>query len=194
MAPPPVRPPRRRRSRLLAAVALAGAALLLATPAARAEPEADNWAVIVSSSRYWLNYRHTANALGIYQAVRRCGGGPRAAATVPSRHLCYGPRSARERLPAVEHFAGSPPTYPFPGAPPPAHTGWASRTTASCSCWPTSTPARPATRTPAPCSWPPAGRRPLPAPAPAPAGQGGAGGWTPTCCLPMPMWTIGAGR
>lgn len=31
----------------------------------------DTWAVIVSSSRYWLNYRHSANALGVYQAVRR---------------------------------------------------------------------------------------------------------------------------
>lgn len=31
----------------------------------------DTWAVIVSSSRYWLNYRHTANALAVYQAVRR---------------------------------------------------------------------------------------------------------------------------
>lgn len=31
----------------------------------------DTWAVIVSSSRYWLNYRHSANALAVYQAVRR---------------------------------------------------------------------------------------------------------------------------
>lgn len=37
----------------------------------------DTWAVIVSSSRYWLNYRHTANALGVYQSVRRWeAGGP----------------------------------------------------------------------------------------------------------------------
>lgn len=30
-------------------------------------------AVIVSTSRYWFNYRHTANALAIYQTLRRQG-------------------------------------------------------------------------------------------------------------------------
>lgn len=75
MPPAAFPPPRCRRSRLLPAVVLVCvAALLLATPAACTEAEADNWAVIVSSSRYWLNYRHTANALGVYQAVRRCAG------------------------------------------------------------------------------------------------------------------------
>lgn len=29
--------------------------------------------VIVSTSRYWLNYRHTANALAIYATVKRLG-------------------------------------------------------------------------------------------------------------------------
>lgn len=33
----------------------------------------DTWAVIVSSSRFWLNYRHTTNALGIYQSMKRLG-------------------------------------------------------------------------------------------------------------------------
>ena len=33
-----------------------------------------NWAVIVSSSRYWFNYRHTVNALSIYQVLRELGG------------------------------------------------------------------------------------------------------------------------
>ncbi len=32
----------------------------------------ETWAVIASSSRFWLNYRHTANALGIYNSIRRC--------------------------------------------------------------------------------------------------------------------------
>jgi glycosylphosphatidylinositol transamidase (GPIT) subunit GPI8 len=32
-----------------------------------------NYAVIVSSSRYWFNYRHAANALSIYQLLRRYG-------------------------------------------------------------------------------------------------------------------------
>ena len=57
-------------------VALLAAHLLLAVlSAARSgaagSPAADTWAVIVSSSRYWLNYRHASNALGVYQAVRR---------------------------------------------------------------------------------------------------------------------------
>jgi hypothetical protein len=32
-----------------------------------------NYAVIVSSSRYWFNYRHAANALSIYQLLRWYG-------------------------------------------------------------------------------------------------------------------------
>ncbi|QDZ19667.1 GPI-anchor transamidase [Chloropicon primus] len=36
-------------------------------------PNGSTWAVIVSTSRYWLNYRHTANALAMYQAVKRSG-------------------------------------------------------------------------------------------------------------------------
>ena len=32
----------------------------------------DTWAVIVNSSRFWLNYRHTANALGLYRSLRTC--------------------------------------------------------------------------------------------------------------------------
>ncbi|KAF9269030.1 hypothetical protein L218DRAFT_916553, partial [Marasmius fiardii PR-910] len=33
----------------------------------------NNWAVLVCSSRYWLNYRHMANALGMYRTVKRLG-------------------------------------------------------------------------------------------------------------------------
>ncbi|KZV90899.1 hypothetical protein EXIGLDRAFT_616317 [Exidia glandulosa HHB12029] len=37
----------------------------------------NNWAVLVSSSRYWFNYRHMANALGmrvtLYRTVKRLG-------------------------------------------------------------------------------------------------------------------------
>eukprot|EP01006_Ploeotia_vitrea_P028831 TRINITY_DN61465_c0_g1_i1.p1 TRINITY_DN61465_c0_g1~~TRINITY_DN61465_c0_g1_i1.p1 ORF type:complete len:447 (+),score=22.70 TRINITY_DN61465_c0_g1_i1:153-1493(+) len=36
-------------------------------------PYTNNWAVIVSASRYWFNYRHTANALGIYYTVKKMG-------------------------------------------------------------------------------------------------------------------------
>ena len=32
-----------------------------------------NWAVILSSSQYWFNYRHTINALAIYQVLRENG-------------------------------------------------------------------------------------------------------------------------
>lgn len=33
----------------------------------------DNWVVIVSTSRYWFNYRHLANALSIYNTVKKLG-------------------------------------------------------------------------------------------------------------------------
>ena len=33
----------------------------------------DTWAVIVSTSRFWQNYRHSANALAVYWAARRSG-------------------------------------------------------------------------------------------------------------------------
>lgn len=33
----------------------------------------NNWAVIVSTSRYWFNYRHTSNALAVYHAVKKLG-------------------------------------------------------------------------------------------------------------------------
>lgn len=76
---------RRRRSALLFAGAATRLLLALLCSAAHlsaavntsaasvGEGPVDTWAVIVDSSRYWLNYRHAANALGIYQAVRRWG-------------------------------------------------------------------------------------------------------------------------
>jgi glycosylphosphatidylinositol transamidase (GPIT) subunit GPI8 len=36
-------------------------------------PHTSNWAVIASTSRYWFNYRHVANALAIYRAVKQMG-------------------------------------------------------------------------------------------------------------------------
>ncbi|KAL5522350.1 GPI8 [Sanghuangporus baumii] len=33
----------------------------------------NNWAVLVSASRYWFNYRHMSNALGMYRTVKRLG-------------------------------------------------------------------------------------------------------------------------
>jgi phosphatidylinositol glycan class K len=35
--------------------------------------EWNNWAVLVSSSRFWFNYRHQANALLLYQTLRKHG-------------------------------------------------------------------------------------------------------------------------
>ncbi|KAK0473713.1 peptidase C13 family-domain-containing protein, partial [Armillaria novae-zelandiae] len=33
----------------------------------------NNWAVLVCASKYWFNYRHMANALGMYRTVKRLG-------------------------------------------------------------------------------------------------------------------------
>lgn len=33
----------------------------------------NNWAVLVSTSRFWFNYRHMANALSLYRTVKRLG-------------------------------------------------------------------------------------------------------------------------
>ena len=46
-------------------------ATLLALPATAAPSQhTENYAVIVSSSRYWFNYRHTVNALTLYRMLR----------------------------------------------------------------------------------------------------------------------------
>ena len=39
----------------------------------------DNWVVIVGTSRFWYNYRHVANAVGVYRSARRLG--------VPEDHI-----------------------------------------------------------------------------------------------------------
>eukprot|EP01130_Rhizamoeba_saxonica_P001030 TRINITY_DN10901_c0_g1_i1.p1 TRINITY_DN10901_c0_g1~~TRINITY_DN10901_c0_g1_i1.p1 ORF type:complete len:392 (-),score=74.82 TRINITY_DN10901_c0_g1_i1:34-1209(-) len=33
----------------------------------------NNWAVLVSTSRFWFNYRHSSNVLGFYRTVKRLG-------------------------------------------------------------------------------------------------------------------------
>lgn len=33
----------------------------------------NNWAVLVSTSKYWYNYRHSANVLSIYRSIKRLG-------------------------------------------------------------------------------------------------------------------------
>jgi glycosylphosphatidylinositol transamidase (GPIT) subunit GPI8 len=46
--------------------------LLAALPLAHAE-HTSNWAVLVSTSRFWFNYRHMANVLSLYRTVKRLG-------------------------------------------------------------------------------------------------------------------------
>ncbi|KDQ58649.1 hypothetical protein JAAARDRAFT_128569 [Jaapia argillacea MUCL 33604] len=42
-------------------------------PGNSASVHTNNWAVLVCASRYWFNYRHMANALGMYRTVKRLG-------------------------------------------------------------------------------------------------------------------------
>ncbi|KAI0052193.1 hypothetical protein FA95DRAFT_1580264 [Auriscalpium vulgare] len=44
-----------------------------AVGAASESTHTNNWAVLVCASRYWFNYRHMANALGMYRTVKRLG-------------------------------------------------------------------------------------------------------------------------
>lgn len=41
----------------------------------------NNWVVIVDSSRFYTNYRHAANAVAVYHAVRRLG--------IPDSRVCF---------------------------------------------------------------------------------------------------------
>lgn len=34
---------------------------------------ANNWAVLVATSKYWLNYRHSSNIMSLYRSVKRLG-------------------------------------------------------------------------------------------------------------------------
>ena len=56
---------------LAAVVALVAAAAL--PQVAHAAAGSNNWAVIISTSRYWHNYRHTANALSMYHILKSNG-------------------------------------------------------------------------------------------------------------------------
>ena len=49
------------------------AAVLLAPATLVAAEHTSNWAVLVSTSRFWFNYRHLANVLSIYRTVKRLG-------------------------------------------------------------------------------------------------------------------------
>ncbi|KAH8698777.1 putative GPI anchor transamidase [Talaromyces proteolyticus] len=57
---------------LPSAIAVFASLLLLLLPAVLGE-HTSNWAVLVSTSRFWFNYRHLANVLSLYRTVKRLG-------------------------------------------------------------------------------------------------------------------------
>ena len=57
---------------LPAAAVCITALFCLASGSADASGHTSNWAVILSTSRYWFNYRHASDALSFYHIVRRC--------------------------------------------------------------------------------------------------------------------------
>ncbi len=61
---------------ILAAAFLPFTSLALELNATEAKPHhhhTNNWAVLVSTSRFWFNYRHMANTLSMYRTVKRLG-------------------------------------------------------------------------------------------------------------------------
>lgn len=46
---------------------------LLAVSDVASSTHTSNWAVLVSTSRFWFNYRHLANTLSLYRTVKRLG-------------------------------------------------------------------------------------------------------------------------
>ncbi|EEA26379.1 hypothetical protein EYB25_003619 [Talaromyces marneffei] len=56
-----------------AAASLASLLLSCTIPAAVSGEHTSNWAVLVSTSRFWFNYRHLANVLSLYRTVKRLG-------------------------------------------------------------------------------------------------------------------------
>ncbi|CCH44067.1 GPI-anchor transamidase [Wickerhamomyces ciferrii] len=60
--------------RLLCAFLFLSPALALENESGDSDPRhTNNWAVLVSTSRFWFNYRHMANVLSMYRTVKRLG-------------------------------------------------------------------------------------------------------------------------
>ncbi|KAK0855663.1 glycosylphosphatidylinositol anchor biosynthesis [Friedmanniomyces endolithicus] len=59
--------------RLLALPTALLAAIALTLPPLSDAAHTSNWAVLVSTSRFWFNYRHMANTLSLYRTVKRLG-------------------------------------------------------------------------------------------------------------------------
>lgn len=55
------------------AASLASLLLSCTIPTAVSAEHTSNWAVLVSTSRFWFNYRHLANVLSLYRTVKRLG-------------------------------------------------------------------------------------------------------------------------
>ncbi|KAH9462383.1 hypothetical protein H4Q26_011987 [Puccinia striiformis f. sp. tritici PST-130] len=49
------------------------ATITLLVSVGNALDHSNNWAVLVCTSRFWFNYRHIANTLGMYRSVKRLG-------------------------------------------------------------------------------------------------------------------------
>ena len=79
-------------------------------------PHTNNWAVIVSTSKYWFNYRHTANALSVYHTVKRLGLPDARIILMLSDDIACNPRND---FPAQ---VGAPPAEGRPPPPLPRHT------------------------------------------------------------------------
>jgi len=48
-------------------------AFFTSSSSSSSQSHTNNWAVLVCASRYWFNYRHMANTLGMYRTVKRLG-------------------------------------------------------------------------------------------------------------------------
>ncbi len=66
-------PPLDTTMKLLAHLPLTLLSLLTLTPVPTVTTHTSNWAVLVSTSRFWFNYRHLANVLSLYRTVKRLG-------------------------------------------------------------------------------------------------------------------------
>ncbi|KAI4265737.1 MAG: hypothetical protein L6R38_009213, partial [Xanthoria sp. 2 TBL-2021] len=58
---------------LLALLSLPSVTFTATTLPTPSTQHTSNWAVLVSTSRFWFNYRHLANVLSLYRTVKRLG-------------------------------------------------------------------------------------------------------------------------
>lgn len=62
-----------QRQQLLLLVAVTIGAACIHRSAAKPSQHTSNWAVLVDTSRFWLNYRHESNVLSFYRTLKRLG-------------------------------------------------------------------------------------------------------------------------